>query len=76
MLPAAGARNRQPAKLQTKYDHASAIAFARTEISARRKGDDFQSQARAVNQKLGSRSKQPKRMVARKKDQTQLAFDL
>jgi deoxyribodipyrimidine photo-lyase len=57
-------------------DHASAIAFARAQISARRKGDDFQSQARAVNQKLGSRSKQPKRMVARKKDQTQLAFDL
>lgn len=57
-------------------DHATAIAFARAQISARRKRDDFQSHARAVNQKLGSRSKQPKRLAARKKDRAQLAFDL
>jgi deoxyribodipyrimidine photo-lyase len=41
--------------------HEITIKEARAEISKRWKGEGFSEQAKAVNQKLGSRNKQPKR---------------
>jgi deoxyribodipyrimidine photo-lyase len=56
-------------------DHAAATAFARSEISKRWKGEGFRETARTVNEKLGSRKRQPKRGAAKPKS-NQLEFDL
>jgi deoxyribodipyrimidine photo-lyase len=56
-------------------DHAAVTAFARQEIAKRWKGDGFREAARAVNAKLGSRKRQPKRGAAKPKS-NQLEFDL
>jgi deoxyribodipyrimidine photo-lyase len=42
-------------------DHDAAIKHARAEISKRWKQDDFKEASKAVNQKLGSRNRQPSR---------------
>ncbi len=57
-------------------DHDAAIKQARAEISKRWNGDGFRDQARAVNQKLGSRAKQPNRRKKTFKVSSQLSFDL
>lgn len=62
-------------------DHASAIKFARQEIKNRNGFEGFKEQSRLVNQRLGSRKKQPKRGVKRtspknKAQSQQLSFDL
>lgn len=57
-------------------DHTTAIRFAREQIGLRRKAQDFRAQATMVNQKLGSRKKQPDRKNKPKADHSQLAFDL
>lgn len=56
-------------------DHASAIAFARQEISLCWKGEGFRDAAKQVFKKLGSRNKQPKRKKPAAKS-TQMEFDL
>jgi deoxyribodipyrimidine photo-lyase len=56
-------------------EHASAIAFARQEISKRWKGEGFRDVAKQAVKKLGSRNKQPKRKKAMPKSQ-QMEFDL
>lgn len=61
---------------QPVVDHTEAIKFARQEISARWKQDGFREDARAVNQKLGSRTKStPRKKPSKKKDSSQLSFD-
>jgi deoxyribodipyrimidine photo-lyase len=58
-------------------EHEAAIKHARTEISKRWKQEGFKEESRAVNSKLGSRSKQPKRIKKPKKSvSTQLSFEL
>jgi deoxyribodipyrimidine photo-lyase len=57
-------------------DHAQAIAKARAQIAACRNTSDFKQQAKTINQKLGSRNKQPKRVLKSKKQPSQLFFDL
>lgn len=58
-------------------EHEAAIKFARAEISARWKASGFRDASRAVNQKLGSRNKQPNRGKKPKKvESKQLAFAL
>ena len=57
-------------------DHDTAIKFAREQISACRKAPEFREGARSVNQKLGSRAKQPKRKPVAKTSKAQLSFDL
>ena len=57
-------------------DHVAAIKYAREQIGLRRAAQDFRQQASKVNQKLGSRNKQPKRSGKVKKDRSQLTFDL
>lgn len=57
-------------------EHAAVIKHARDQISARRRTENFRQSANSINQKLGSRSKQPKRSLRRKKVHAQLAFDL
>lgn len=58
--------------------HEQAIKEARAEISKRWKGEGFSEQSKAVNQKLGSRSRQPKRISKKPKKpietQQQLEF--
>jgi deoxyribodipyrimidine photo-lyase len=56
--------------------HDVAIKHARAEIANRWKQDDFRDGARAINQKLGSRAKQPVRRKTVAKATTQLSFDL
>ena len=56
-------------------DHASAMKFARAEIAKRWKGEGFRDAAKAVNAKLGSRNKQPKRSAV-KKEKRQMELDL
>ncbi len=57
--------------------HETAIQFARAQISARWKSEGFREQSRNVNQKLGSRSKQPVRSkTGRKKEVQQFSLDL
>jgi deoxyribodipyrimidine photo-lyase len=56
-------------------DHDTAIKHARTEISKRWHGSGFKATAQAVNQKLGSRQKQPSRKAPKPKS-TQMSFDL
>lgn len=56
--------------------HPAAIKFARQEISTRWKQDGFREESRAVNQKLGSRSKTSRKKTSKKKNSTQLSFDL
>lgn len=62
-------------------DHATAIKFARQEIKNRNGVEGFKEQSRVVNERLGSRKKQPKRgkNQSRQKHKTQsdqLSFDL
>ncbi len=57
-------------------DHDAAIKHARFELGQRRRSDEFQDQSSAVHQKLGSRSKQPKRHQKVVKATSQLSFDL
>jgi deoxyribodipyrimidine photo-lyase len=57
-------------------DHDAAMKHARAEISKRWKQDDFRDEARKVNQKLGSRAKQPDRRKKAVKATNQLSFDL
>jgi hypothetical protein len=58
-------------------EHEAAIKHARAEISKRWKSEGFREASRAVNQKLGSRNKQPIRTrTPKKKPSTQLNFDL
>ena len=53
----------------------TAIKHARAEIALRWHGEGFKAAAQAINKKLGSRSKQPKRVKPKPKS-TQLSFDL
>ncbi len=55
--------------------HETAIKHARAEIALRWHGAGFKAIALAVNKKLGSRSKQPKRVKPKPKS-TQMSFDL
>ena len=55
-------------------DHETAIKHARTEIALRWHGEGFKAAALAVNKKLGSRSKQPKRVKPKPKS-AQLTLD-
>lgn len=60
-------------------DHEAGIKFARNEISKRWKGEHFREEARAVNQKLGSRNKQPARRQVKPKaspKNTQLSLEI
>jgi deoxyribodipyrimidine photo-lyase len=58
-------------------DHDAAIRHARSEIGARWKSEGFRDASRAVNQKLGSRNKQPNRTRrVDKKPVQQLTLDL
>jgi deoxyribodipyrimidine photo-lyase len=58
-------------------EHEAAIAHARAEISARWKSSGFRDASRAVNQKLGSRSKTTSKPQKPKKDVIkQLSFEL
>jgi deoxyribodipyrimidine photo-lyase len=58
-------------------EHEAAIKHARAEISKRWKESGFRDTSRAVNQKLGSRNKQPIRAKKpNKKPSKQLAFEL
>lgn len=62
-------------------DHATAIKFARSEIKKRNGFEGFKEQSKLVNQRLGSRKKQPKRGAKRlspksKPASQQLSFDL
>ncbi|MBO6918530.1 MAG: deoxyribodipyrimidine photo-lyase [Rhizobiaceae bacterium] len=62
-------------------DHATAIKFARQEIKNRNGFEGFKEQSRLVNERLGSRKKQPKRGTMRnqqnrKNQSDQLSFDL
>lgn len=58
--------------------HEESMRFARNEISKRWKQDGFKTEAKKINQKLGSRSRPPSRkkksVVA--KDSKQLSFDV
>jgi deoxyribodipyrimidine photo-lyase len=60
---------------QPIVDHDMAIKHARAEIAKRWKRDDFREEARAVNQKLGSRAKQPNRRKKAIKPTNQLSLD-
>jgi deoxyribodipyrimidine photo-lyase len=62
-------------------DHATAIKFARQEIKNRNGFEGFKEQSRLVNERLGSRKKQPKRGTnrspqKRKAQSDQLSLDL
>lgn len=58
-------------------EHEAAIKHARTEISKRWQESGFRDASRAVNQKLGSRNKQPHRTKKTKKEPSkQLTFEL
>lgn len=57
-------------------DHETAMKFAREQIGARRKVPEFREGARSVNQKLGSRAKQPNRKATPRKTKSQMSFDL
>lgn len=57
-------------------EHEAAIKHARAEISKRWKQEGFKEQSRAVNQKLGSRSRPPTRKKTMKKKIQQLSFDV
>lgn len=57
-------------------DHDAAIKSARAEISKRWKSEGFREDARAVNQKLGSRRKPPALGKKTIKNTNQLSFDL
>ena len=57
-------------------DHDAAIRHAREQMSARHRAPDFGQKARSVRQKLGSRTKEPKRSPAARANNTQLSFDL
>lgn len=62
-------------------DHVTAIKFARQEIKNRNGFEGFKEQSRLVNERLGSRKKQPKRgtmrnQQKRKNQSDQLSFDL
>ena len=58
-------------------DHEVAIKYARDEISKRWKRDGFRDQSIAVNEKLGSRNRQPNRVKLNKaKDSKQLSLDI
>jgi deoxyribodipyrimidine photo-lyase len=56
--------------------HEAAVQHARAEITKHRQAAGFFEQARAVNQKLGSRNKQPiRRKAPKKQDTLQLSLD-
>lgn len=57
-------------------EHEAAIKHARAEISKRWKQQDFREEARAVNQRLGSRNRPPSRRRPAKKKSAQLAWDM
>jgi deoxyribodipyrimidine photo-lyase len=58
-------------------EHEAAIKYAREEISKRWKSEGFREESKAVNQKLGSRNKQPiRKKKTQKKEIKQLSFDV
>lgn len=58
-------------------EHEAAIKHARAHISERWKQEGFREEAKAVNQKLGSRNRPPTRnKTLKKKESQQLSFDV
>lgn len=57
-------------------DHATAISAARLRLSAYRRIEGFREDARSINQKLGSRQKQPRRKTQKTQATGQLNLDL
>ena len=57
-------------------NHETAVKYARTEIANRRQLEGFRTEAQAINQKLGSRSKTQMRQIKKKNpNDTQLSLD-